>query len=249
MRSRAGGPLASLGGALRFLTLLPFPVRSTGAGADSSRWTSACFPVVGLLLGGVLWALLVLPLPTLSRGVLAVTAWTLLTGALHEDGWADSLDAAFAPVSPARRAEILGDPRVGTFGAVGLVLLVLLRLAGVVGVEPIAVVPALVAGRWAMVAVTVVTRPARDGGLGAWLFSTARPGATTAVTVAVLAGLAWVGVSSTALLAAWVAAGAGAGLAGRFLAGRLGGLTGDGLGAVGATAEVVALWTLHLLGA
>lgn len=236
--------------AVRFLTILPVPGLETRRSAGFAPWATVAFPVVGLLIGGVLWAVLSLPLAPLSRGVAAVVAWTVLTGALHEDGWADCLDAALAPVERARRLAILEDPRVGVFGATGLVLLVLLRLAGVMGVEAVVVVPALVAGRWAMVAVTVVATPAGEEGLGASFFSAARPVSATVVAAVLVASVAWAtpGISWAGAGAAMIAA-AGAGwLTVRFLERRLGGISGDGLGAAGAAAELAALWALQASG-
>ncbi|NIP58013.1 MAG: adenosylcobinamide-GDP ribazoletransferase [Gemmatimonadetes bacterium] len=236
--------------AVRFLTILPLPGRRHRWTPEWAPWATAAFPVVGLLIGGVLWALLSLPLPPLSRGVATVAAWTVVTGALHEDGWADALDAALAPADRARRLAILKDPRAGVYGVIGLVLLLLLRLAGVMGADAVAVVPALVAGRWAMVAATRVSTPARDEGLAAGFFSAARPVPATVVAAALLACVAWAspGLSWAGAGAAWAAAAVAGWLMVRFLAGRLGGLTGDGLGAAGAAAELAALWALHAPG-
>jgi adenosylcobinamide-GDP ribazoletransferase len=57
--------------------------------------------------------------------VLALASAVLVTGALHEDGLADTADALGVRADRARRLEVLRDPRLGTFGvsALGLALL------------------------------------------------------------------------------------------------------------------------------
>jgi adenosylcobinamide-GDP ribazoletransferase len=119
--------------ALGFLTVLP--VGGRAADKDSAwRWATAWFPVVGLLIGAVLYAVMGLPVPAVPRAALVLALWVGLSGGLHEDGWADCFDAAFAPTSRARRLEILKDPHIGAHGASGLAILLLLRFAGLTSV-------------------------------------------------------------------------------------------------------------------
>src|ERR1700758_5488680 len=81
--------------ALRFMTILPAPSSDAAATPD---WLSRCakyFPAVGicvglvsavvLLLGGAIWS------PVIAA-LLAVAASIAVTGALHEDGLADTAD-------------------------------------------------------------------------------------------------------------------------------------------------------------
>jgi adenosylcobinamide-GDP ribazoletransferase len=67
-------------------------------------------------LGGLLSA-------TLAIATLAVT-----TGALHEDGLADSADGLFGGRTPERRLEIMKDSLVGSYGALAMALALLLRV-------------------------------------------------------------------------------------------------------------------------
>jgi adenosylcobinamide-GDP ribazoletransferase len=210
---------------------------------------TAFFPAAGLLLGVVLWAVLGLPVPPLPRAALATILWTVLTGGLHEDAWADSMDAAWAPVGRERRLEILGDPRIGAHGLSATVLLLMARFAALTSVPPIAALAAPVLGRWAMVGAPALFRPVRATGLGGRFAEESRPLAATAT-----AGLALALVLAVGSLApgsdgpgvhlgmALVAAGAAGSLLGALLSRRFGGLTGDGYGAVGVIAELAALW-------
>jgi adenosylcobinamide-GDP ribazoletransferase len=78
---------------------------------------AAATAAVGLWLG-------LAPGPTAA---LALVAQALATGALHEDGLADSADGLWGGGTRERRLEIMRDSRIGSFGAVALVLVVLLR--------------------------------------------------------------------------------------------------------------------------
>ena len=89
--------------ALQFLTRLPTPNTGAVNGPEAARST-VCYPLVGLLLGGLLvlvdgllrqlW-----PVSVASVGVLLAGA--LLTGALHLDGLMDSCDGLFSLKTPA----------------------------------------------------------------------------------------------------------------------------------------------------
>ncbi|GIT04445.1 MAG: hypothetical protein CM1200mP28_17040 [Deltaproteobacteria bacterium] len=51
----------------------------------------------------------------------------LLTGALHEDGFADTCDGFGHGGTPEEKLRIMKDSRIGTYGALGILLLVLLK--------------------------------------------------------------------------------------------------------------------------
>lgn len=119
--------------AVGFLTVIPVPPRPYAPG-DLGR-AAGWFPLVGLVLGGILLAaLLVLtPLNALLGAALLVTLWVALTGGLHLDGLADCCDGLLPPglASPARRLEIMHDPHLGVFGAIGLFLFLTLKILAV----------------------------------------------------------------------------------------------------------------------
>ena len=109
---------------MMFFTRVRVPQR---IGQDPTMLNHAArhFPLVGLLVG--LWATictglagLVFPPPiAILLGMLA-TLW--MTGAFHEDGLADMLDAFGGGYTRARTLEIMKDSRLGTFGTVALFL-------------------------------------------------------------------------------------------------------------------------------
>jgi adenosylcobinamide-GDP ribazoletransferase len=125
----AGASLRGARAAVTFLTRIPiggFPYEE-----GEWRWAAAWFPVVGAVIGGsaaIIWTL-AQPLGVMTAAVVCV-GWTIsLTGALHEDGLADTADALGGASSRARLFEILKDSRIGTFGAAALMMSVLLRVA------------------------------------------------------------------------------------------------------------------------
>ncbi len=120
--------------ALGFLTTLPVPPVAETEFAIHPQLLGqsfAWYPCVGALLGALLaggaWLLMLTPLhPPVQAGLLLL-AWVLLTGGLHLDGLLDACDALFAPVGWERRLEILKDVHSGAFGVIGLVLVVGLK--------------------------------------------------------------------------------------------------------------------------
>ena len=93
--------------ALAFLTRLPLPLPEPDRPPDLARATRA-MPLVGAMIGfggaAIYWLSGALGLTPAIAGLLAVAATILLTGALHEDGLADSADGLFAGAEPARQA-------------------------------------------------------------------------------------------------------------------------------------------------
>ena len=69
------------------------------------------------------------PVPRSINAFLVVTAWLLLTRALHFDGFLDIFDGLFGGFTPERRLEIMKDSRVGAFGAIAIAMALLTKLA------------------------------------------------------------------------------------------------------------------------
>lgn len=226
--------------ALRHLTVVPLRSDDAERRLAPSRLL-AWFPVVGLLLGAALFAVLSLPLPVLPRAALALAAWVALTGGLHEDGLMDCADAAFAVAGRERRLEILKDPHAGAHAVSAAVLLLLLRFAALAMVPAAAVLVAPVLGRWWMVVSLARWQPARTTGLGAAFAAGARPLVPTLVALVLLAALAPFAGPARVAFALVLAVLSGATTA-AFLARRFGGLTGDAHGAAGLLAELAALY-------
>jgi adenosylcobinamide-GDP ribazoletransferase len=230
--------------AARYLTILPVP---GGPGAGLGR-AAAWFPVVGLGLGaalvaadhGIGWLF-----PGLLGALLTVTLWKVLTGGIHLDGLADSLDG-LAGRDPDHRRRIMSDSRIGAFGAVGLILFLMIEVVAVAGLDPTvrwrALLAAPVIGRATSPVLARLYPPARADGQGAAFVTHVGAGAA-GLAVLVALGVAWLVLGEAGLTAALTAL-AAAVLVGRFLAGRLAGITGDVLGAAVEIAELAALLTV-----
>lgn len=97
------------------------------------------FPLVGWIVGAVAAAFFSLGAviwnPVIGA-LLCTGATLLLTGAFHEDGWADMCDGFGGGYTPARILEIMKDSRLGTYGAVGLGVLLSLKIAALAGISP-----------------------------------------------------------------------------------------------------------------
>lgn len=206
---------------------------------------AAAFPLVGVAVAaaGVTVRAVTAPLVgPAAATVAAVAAMILVTGALHEDGLADSADGLWGGWDPRARLEIMRDSRVGTFGVLALVLAVGLRIALLVPLDLAAfaraVVCAHVLGRAAWLPLTRVLPPAAPG-RGAEL--SARPGAVGVAAAAAVTGgtlLAALGVWAVVPLAAAAVTAAGCA---RLFRRRLGGYTGDALGAAAQLVELAVL--------
>jgi adenosylcobinamide-GDP ribazoletransferase len=250
--------------AFSFLTRLP-----GGRGADSAAELAASvgwFPAVGAaigLLGGIgyLAAGLVAP-PLVAAGfALAVTAAT--TGALHEDGLADTVDALPGGRDVEDRRRILRDSRHGTFGVLALVLITVAKAGSLAELDGELALTALIMAhslaRTGTVVLLGVARPAPGPGSGRSLAEQVTPGvvamgATAGLVVAALGmGLAASSANATGVEAAVAAGAALAGVAGTagavtwWARRRIGGVTGDVLGAAEQAGELAVLVALSSL--
>lgn len=123
--------LRLFGVALQFLTRLPLRMDSPPTAQEQSH-ALLFYPAVGALLGAALagmgaftaW----LDVPAGLAGALMLAFWVALTGALHLDGLADSVDAfAGGRGDRQRTLTLMKDPHCGAFSVVTLILLLLIK--------------------------------------------------------------------------------------------------------------------------
>lgn len=240
--------------ALQYFTRLPIPLslaRWTGFDAQQQRASLAHFPGVGLVVGALAAAcygatLVLLPGSAFAPLVAAVlatglTAW--LTGALHEDGLADTVDGLAAGADRERILEVMKDSRLGGSGAMALVgaLTGKVLLLGLIGASAgwAGAVAALVAGHTvsrglALAIVATLPNIGREGMSKSLDMARGidRAGlVTAAIWCAAALSLAAVSASPAFSIAGLVLAAAALLWLRRVLARRLQGFTGDGLGA------------------
>ncbi|BBB60101.1 adenosylcobinamide-GDP ribazoletransferase [Undibacterium sp. KW1] len=131
--------------ALQFFTRIPIPAW-VGFEPDWLRQSSRYFPATGWIVGAVcasVYAATAQLWPHAVAVVLSTIAGILLTGAFHEDGFADVCDGFGGGMTPERVLEIMKDSRVGAYGAIGILLMLALKLALLNSLPASAVVPAL----------------------------------------------------------------------------------------------------------
>jgi adenosylcobinamide-GDP ribazoletransferase len=226
---------------MAFLTRVPASAPSEAI-ATSLAW----FPVVGALIGlagAMTYAVARLVVPPLLAAALATAALVVLTGALHEDGLADSADAWGGASTREDALRILDDPAHGTYGVVALVLCLLLRVSALAAMTPPAALMILPAAhalsRAAMVGVLAATLPARSTGLGArYATFASRRAIAAALAGALIIGLGLVGPPALAFAAV---VGVGGWLVRRLALRSIGGVTGDVLGAAQQVTETAVL--------
>ena len=232
---------------LAFLTRLKLrpPAPIAGAEVAQASWT---FPVIGAgigLFGAIVyWLAYRLGLDPLLGGTLAVAATLLVTGALHEDGLADTADGFGGGQTPARKLEIMRDSGIGAYGAAALIFSVLLRACAIASIdEPGLVALALIAahaGARATLPIFMRRVPrARGDGLSAE--AGAPPQQSAAIAVAIGVALLWLCLGFGGALITLILLVAALALAGWLATNQIGGQTGDELGAVEQVSEVLIL--------
>jgi adenosylcobinamide-GDP ribazoletransferase len=235
-----------LSAAVVFLTRLPLPRHAHDSGTVSRGvWA---FPLAGFvvgLIGALAYAiahrLVLFPWPAAA---LTIAATLIATGALHEDGLADTADGFGGGDTRERKLDIMRDSRIGTYGVCALAVSILIRADAIASLtEPALVAAALIAAhsgaRAAMAAVMFFVAPARSDGLS---FGAGQPSGTRAaiaVAIGFLIVLFCLGPAHAlvALVAVAIVVAVLAWLSVR----QIGGQTGDVLGAVEQAGEIVIL--------
>jgi len=233
--------------ALGFYTRLPLPHHRAIAGEDLARAAWAA-PIAGCLVGAVgaltYWIAHVLGLGPLPSAGLSVAAALAMTGALHEDGLADTTDAFGAAAAPADRLAIMRDSRIGAYGASALILSIGLRwaaLASLAGPAPVAtaLIGAHAAARAMPPLLMRLVPPARPDGLSAAAGLPPTDSVTAAAVLGFVALLLALGPGRALIAAALLAVSLFA--IRRLTLDKIGGQTGDVLGAIEQVCEVLVL--------
>ena len=160
--------------AWQFLTILPGRRKKGAADPQLLGPSMACYPLVGFFLGLILWILfwfLTWMFPRSLADGLLLFLLVLLTGALHLDGLADTLDGLAHGKTAEERLQIMKDHRVGAFGVIGLILILGIKFLALNSLpKQVAIqglLMALTLSRFSMVQLLYRSPYARkEGGLG-----------------------------------------------------------------------------------
>ena len=239
--------IADIRAAFGLLTRLP--VASAAPSGAAAAWA---YPIVGMAVGLIagLAGLVAhwFGLPAALAALAALSVQIILTGAMHEDGLADTVDGLWGGWTRARRLDVMKDSHIGTYGTLALMLSLSARWAALwllFEISGAAALAALVAAgalsRAVMPALMRALPNARVNGLSQGI---GRPdwrivgwaAGVAGIAAIVLLGWSGVGAMVCALLAAiavgWIAQA------------KIGGQTGDILGAAQQVAEIAVLLSI-----
>jgi adenosylcobinamide-GDP ribazoletransferase len=228
--------------------LTRLPVAATASEEGTIAEASWAFPAVGAGIGMIAALVLFVAssfnIGAWSAALLALVTAGLITGALHEDGLADTADGFGGGRTRDDKLAIMRDSRSGTYGVLALIFSIGLRAGALIAIgSPIegglALIAAHTASRAGLPVIMRWLAPARTDGLGAMAGT---PGPVTmlvALAIGILVALGMLGPirGAVALVLTGVMMAATAMLARR----QIGGYTGDVLGALQQIGEITML--------
>jgi adenosylcobinamide-GDP ribazoletransferase len=238
--------------ALSFLTILPLGPQGSSEARALAR-SMAYYPFAGLFIGlfaVIGYSLFSLLFPRSFSLWLTIGASALLTGGLHLDGFADTMDGLGCRGTREKVLDVMRDSRIGAFGVIGLVFLIGAKYLALDQIPDPSLSRSLIVmavmGRSAMVLVCYRSPYARAGqglakpftenlGIYEALFSAFSALAIAVALMGVKGAMVFLGIGLFSL---------GYRL---FFKRKLGGITGDVLGAANELTELLCLVLLVLL--
>lgn len=232
--------------AIRFLTRIPIPWCKEASRKEFAG-SLLYYPFVGIIIGLMLWGgyVLLSPIaPSLIVTLLLVASLVFITGGMHLDGLADTIDG----VAASHKEEsvwkrVMHEPTIGTFGVVGIVLVLFFKVIAL-GYLPHSMMGAMlvlmpVLGRWTMVYSIFFYSYARESGIGSELKKEMGVKGFAIATITALAA-AFITAEYIGLIiaaAVWLSVI----MVAAFLKNKFGGLTGDTYGFINELAECLVL--------
>ncbi|MFA4880534.1 MAG: adenosylcobinamide-GDP ribazoletransferase [Candidatus Doudnabacteria bacterium] len=238
--------------ALKFLTILPVGKDWEIQDKELAKSVSY-FPLVGALIGLLLVAVDFIfgPLfPDAIVNLFILIILIIVTGALHLDGFMDSIDGLFSGQNKNRILEIMRDSKIGSFGILAVICLLSLKFSFLNEMQPAVRYPVLILmpalSRWGVVYLAKIYPYARKGkGIGEPFAKLVGEKELIGATLfmAILIGLLlqlkgiviWLGVFMVLILL------------GRWINRKISGMTGDTYGAIIETIEVVFLVSVYCI--
>ncbi|MFA5361850.1 MAG: adenosylcobinamide-GDP ribazoletransferase [Candidatus Omnitrophota bacterium] len=237
--------------ALQFLTMVPLKVND--ADAKNMGLSLLYFPAVGLLLGLFLvfldHILVFLGFQPLAIGIVLVVSLIVVTGGIHLDGLADTVDALAGGGDRERILRIMRDPHIGAMGVLSLISILLLKIAFLVSLDAHTLLIALplmcVLSRWSMVFLMFIFPYARqEGKAKVYMQERNKVVFISAFIIALLCAVLLMGLKGMLIFA--VAAVCAYEL-GKLINRRIGGITGDTIGGISEVLEVITLFCIIMI--
>lgn len=239
--------------ALRTLTIIPVPGKDCKTFSDSLM----LFPLVGLLLGGVVYVVARvvsagIPDQPLLSAFFATVTLSVITGGLHIDGLADVADAFGGGRDREQVLTIMKDSRHGTFGVMAIVFITFGKIIAIM----ISIQYSLF---WVLIIFPVVGRGVQAAGCSALPYARSEGGKAGAfvkkqpVYTVLLALITVLAIGISVMMHFYMLSGAlfftccAAVCFYLFCMKRIGGITGDCLGAVNEIAEISFLFSSIVL--
>ncbi|MBS3976553.1 MAG: adenosylcobinamide-GDP ribazoletransferase [Syntrophomonadaceae bacterium] len=237
--------------ALQFLTRIPLnlPFLNGRITGEIMAKSISCFPLVGLLMGCIVWAFFIIGnhlFNPWTAAAMIIAVQIILSGGLHIDGFMDTSDALFSHKSRHQMLEIMRDSRVGALGAASAIVLLLLKFSLLAQLtfeaSFVILTSMLVLSRWTLVIAIVVFPYAREAGLGKAFQG--NKGLSSFLVACLFTFFILLSLQTPYLFLVWLAVSILTFLIGKWLSSLLGGLTGDTYGWLSEISEIICLMLL-----
>lgn len=107
---------------IAFASYTRLPMPQVDWSEENRRWSMCFFPLIGVVVGGLIWLWLALcdglHIGPFLRGAIGAVLPLLVTGGIHMDGFMDVTDAMSSWQTKEKRLEILKDSHVGAFAVI-----------------------------------------------------------------------------------------------------------------------------------
>lgn len=121
----------------------------TDLSSVNMKQTARFFPFIGWITGAVTAFVFIyssMVLPKEIALLLAIASSLLLTGAIHEDGFADFCDGFGGGYTKQRILEIMKDSSTGVFGALGIIMVLAIKFTALLNIPIHLILPVLIIG-------------------------------------------------------------------------------------------------------
>jgi len=244
--------------ALSFFTRIPIHF-STEITPEQLSKASRYFALVGLFIGFICSLVYMVSIEYLPKSIavlMAMATSLLVTGAFHEDGWADVWDGFGGGWSIEQKLTIMKDSRLGTYGAAALFIILCLKFQSLMALSS-PIVALILANTLSRVVATslISTMPYVALDADSKVKALAQELSTSSLTILLVTGLLIAGaLVSLSLLSLgecvllMVILFIFRSLLAYWFKHQLGGYTGDCLGAAQQSSEIVIYFSLLIFG-
>ena len=158
--------------ALQFITIIPIKKELDYSEKNIAK-SMLYYPIIGTIIGLILILINTLGtyiLPDLIVNSLLLIFFVLLTGGIHMDGLADTIDGIFGGNDKKSRLKIMQDSNIGVYGVTAVILLLIFKFSLLIELPLdqknliLLVTPTI--SRWAMVIAVYLFPYAKEEGFG-----------------------------------------------------------------------------------